>query len=107
MPEQTPTPLGLALTWLRSAAALTQTRLAQALGLPKESISQYERGTKSLTREKLDFQMQAREYHERLTDIPMPEVMEKLGYEGQRHGEALVYRGHLIVVAMIIQNKMA
>jgi transcriptional regulator with XRE-family HTH domain len=54
VPEQTPTPLSLALTWLRSAAAWTQTRLAQALGLSKESISQYERGTKSLTREKLD-----------------------------------------------------
>jgi transcriptional regulator with XRE-family HTH domain len=55
VPEQIPTPLGLALIWLRSAAAWTQTRLAQALGLPKESISQYERGTKSLTRERLDF----------------------------------------------------
>src|SRR5215210_6395223 len=54
VPEQIPTPLGLALIYLRSAAAWTQTRLAQALGLPKESISQYERGTKSLTREKLD-----------------------------------------------------
>jgi hypothetical protein len=60
-----------------------------------------------MTREKLDFQMQARDYHDRLTDIPMPEVMEKLGYTGERHGEALVYRGDRNEVAMIIQQQKA
>jgi hypothetical protein len=60
-----------------------------------------------MTREKLDFQMQARDYHDRLTDIPMPEVMEKLGYEGARHGEALVYRGDRNEVAMLIEQQKA
>jgi hypothetical protein len=60
-----------------------------------------------LTREKLDFQMLAREYSDRLTDIPMPEVMERLGYEGERQGEALVYRGEQGQVAMLIEKQRA
>ncbi len=54
MPEQLPTPLGLALTYLRSAAGWSRAQLARALGISKEAISQYERGAKPLTREKLD-----------------------------------------------------
>lgn len=54
MPEPAPTPLSLALGYLRSAAAWTQTQLARALGISKEAISQYERSAKPLTREKLD-----------------------------------------------------
>lgn len=54
MPEQLPNPLGLALTYLRSATGWTQTQLAQVLGISKEAISQYERGAKPLTRENLD-----------------------------------------------------
>ena len=55
MTAQTPTPLGLALSYLRSAAGWTQVGLARSLGLSKETISQYERGAKHLTRERLDF----------------------------------------------------
>lgn len=54
MPDQLPTPLGLALTYLRSAAGWTRAQLARALGISKEAISQYERGAKPLTRENLD-----------------------------------------------------
>lgn len=60
-----------------------------------------------MTREKLDFQMQARQYHDRLTDIPMPEVMERLGYEAERQGQMLVYRGDQNEVAMLIQQQKA
>jgi hypothetical protein len=62
---------------------------------------------KAMTREKLDFQMLAKEYGDRVTDIPMPEVMEKLGYEGARHGESLVYRGDQGQLAMIIEQQKA
>jgi hypothetical protein len=61
----------------------------------------------AMTREKQEFQMQAREYSDRLSDIPMPEVMERLGYTGERHGEALVYRADGGEVAMIIQQQKA
>jgi hypothetical protein len=60
-----------------------------------------------MTREKLDFQMQARQYHDHLSDIPMPEVMGRLGYDGERHGEALVYRADGGEAAMIIQQQKA
>jgi tetratricopeptide (TPR) repeat protein len=54
-PEQTPSPWGLALTYLRSAAAWSRACLARALGLADESlISAYERGAKPLAREKLE-----------------------------------------------------
>jgi tetratricopeptide (TPR) repeat protein len=55
LPERIPSPLDLALTYLRSAAAWSKGRLAQALGLADESsISHYERGARLLTREKLE-----------------------------------------------------
>ncbi|MEA2604408.1 MAG: hypothetical protein QOF89_5400 [Acidobacteriota bacterium] len=55
MPEQIPSPLSLALTYLRTSAGWSKTRLARSLGLTDESlISAYERGAKPLTREKLD-----------------------------------------------------
>lgn len=49
----------------------------------------------------------ARERGERLSDIPMPEVMERMGYDGERHGEAHVYRGEGNVVAMRIEQQKA
>jgi hypothetical protein len=60
-----------------------------------------------MTREKLDIQMQAKEYSDRLTDIPMPEVMERLGYEGEHQGETLVYRTDQNQVAILIEKQKA
>ncbi|MET0623595.1 MAG: MobV family relaxase [Pyrinomonadaceae bacterium] len=60
-----------------------------------------------MTRENGELQLRARGYHERLTDIPMPEVMERLGYTGERHGEALVYRVGEGQTAMIIRQQKA
>lgn len=60
-----------------------------------------------MTHEKQEFQMLARQYHDRLTDIPMPEIMERLGYEGERQGEAHVYRGDRNQVAMLIEKQRA
>ena len=60
-----------------------------------------------MTREKLDYAMRARDYSDRLTDIPMEEVMERLGYEGERHDQGLVYRGEQNEVAMLIQQQKA
>jgi tetratricopeptide (TPR) repeat protein len=55
VPEHSPSPLSLTLTYLRSAALWSKVRLARFLGHADESlISAYERGAKPLTREKLD-----------------------------------------------------
>jgi transcriptional regulator with XRE-family HTH domain len=55
VPEQIPSPLSLALTYLRTSAGWSRAQLARTLGLADESlISAYERGAKPLTREKLD-----------------------------------------------------
>lgn len=55
MPQRIPSPLSLALTYLRSSAGWSKTRLARDLGLSDESLlSAYERGTKTLTRENLN-----------------------------------------------------
>lgn len=58
-----------------------------------------------MTREKLDFQMQAREYHERLADIPLHEVMQRMGYGNERQGEAHVYRDAQGQVALKIEQQ--
>lgn len=58
-------------------------------------------------RERQEYQLRARDYQERLSDIPMPEVMERLGYEGERHGEFHVYRGERNEAAMIIERQKA
>jgi Plasmid recombination enzyme len=57
--------------------------------------------------EKFEYSRQARQYSDRLTDIPMEDVMERLGYEGERRGEATVYRGGQNRVAVIIQGQKA
>jgi hypothetical protein len=68
---------------------------------------QLQESMREMTREKLDFQMLAKQYSDRLTDIPMEEVMQRLGYEGERHGEALIYRTDGGQVAMLIEKQKA
>jgi tetratricopeptide (TPR) repeat protein len=53
--KQTPSALGLALTYLRSAAAWTRARLGLAAGHRDSSlVSQYERGSRPLSREQAE-----------------------------------------------------
>lgn len=55
MATLTPSPLGLALNYLRSAAGWTKARLGRAVGHKDESlVSQYERGSKPLSREQVE-----------------------------------------------------
>lgn len=55
MPETIPSPLALALSYLRAARGWTRMRLARALGYTGGSLlARYEAGTKPLTRESLD-----------------------------------------------------
>lgn len=56
---------------------------------------------------KQEFQKLARERGDRLTDIPMPEVMERLGYDGELNGQAHIYWGEQNVVAMRIEQHKA
>jgi hypothetical protein len=60
-----------------------------------------------MTREKQEFQMQAKAYSDRLTDIPMEEVMQRLGYEGERQGETLVYHTVRNQVAVLFEKQKA
>ncbi|HKI05610.1 MAG TPA: helix-turn-helix transcriptional regulator, partial [Thermoanaerobaculia bacterium] len=48
-------PLGLALTYLRSAAGWTKSQLGSSVGVSRDLVSHYERNAKHLTRERLDF----------------------------------------------------
>jgi len=59
------------------------------------------------TREKLEALALARTYSDRLTDIPMPEVMQHLNYPGEQHGQTFIYRGDHDVVAMRIEQQRA
>jgi hypothetical protein len=79
-------------------------REKEALSLEHEKLRE---SMMAMTREKLDFQVLAKQYSDRLTDIPMEEVMERLGYKGERHGEALVYRTDGGQVAMLIDKQKA
>jgi hypothetical protein len=56
---------------------------------------------------KLEYMVQARSLGERLTDIPMPEVMQHLGYPGEQHGQTHIYRGAQNIVAMRIEEQKA
>ncbi len=58
-------------------------------------------------REKLEALALARTYSDRLTDIPMPEVMQHLNYPGEQHGQTFIYRGDHDVVAMRIEQQRA
>lgn len=57
--------------------------------------------------EKLEYAMEARVLGDRLTDIPMPEVMQHLGYQGEQHGQSHLYRGDHDVVAMRVEEQKA
>jgi transcriptional regulator with XRE-family HTH domain len=54
MPRTIPPPLSLALSYLRSAQGWSQKELAEAAGIPANLISDYERGRKTLSRERLE-----------------------------------------------------
>jgi transcriptional regulator with XRE-family HTH domain len=54
MPRTIPPPLSLALNYLRSAQGWSQKELAEAAGIPANLISDYERGRKTLSRERLE-----------------------------------------------------
>ena len=58
-----------------------------------------------LRHENREYQLQASRYRERLSDIPMPEVMQRMGYAGERHGEAHVYRDAQGQVALRIEQQ--
>jgi len=55
MPRRPPPPLGLTLTILRSAKGWSQKELAEATGLSRSIISEYETGTTELTRDRLEW----------------------------------------------------
>ncbi len=70
MLERPLSPFGLALAYLRSAAAWSKSRLARALGLADESlISHYERGAKPLTREQLESLVEPLGYPSEAVDV--------------------------------------
>lgn len=54
--------------------------------------TQLREALKELGREKDEVQLRADDYKARLSDIPMPEVMERMGYGNERVGDANVYR---------------
>lgn len=68
---------------------------------------QLQESLREMTREKLDFQVLAKDYGDRLTDVPMEEVMQRLGHEGERHNGVLVYRGGQNEVAVLIHQQKA
>ena len=57
--------------------------------------------------EKQGFEIEAREYRERLADVPMPEVLERMGCRAERQGEALVYRDGRGGVALRVEGQQA
>jgi hypothetical protein len=57
--------------------------------------------------EKLTHMARARELGERLTDIPLVNVMDHFGYRGEQDGQTYLYRGANDVVAMSIERQMA
>ncbi len=54
MPKPRPSPLGAVLRFLRLAAGWSEAELAQALGISPGLISKYEKGRKTLSRERLE-----------------------------------------------------
>lgn len=60
-----------------------------------------------LGRQNEELQLRASRYQERLSDIPMPEVMERMGYRGERQGEAHVYLNTQGQVAIRIEGQKA
>lgn len=94
---------------LRSALQIREEK--QELERQKDAMLQEREKLKEalgqMLRTKLDLQALAKDYSDRLTDIPMEEVMQRLGYEGERQGEALVYRADGGQVAMLIEKQKA
>lgn len=66
--ERSPSALGLALGYLRSAAVWSKARLARALGRDTSLISHYERG-KPLTREQLESFLDSLRYPSEAVDV--------------------------------------
>jgi len=60
---------------------------------------------KELGREKEEVQLRARDYHDRLSDIPLPEVMHKLGYGREQQGTSHVYRDAQGEVALRVEGQ--
>jgi len=67
--------------------------------------TQLREALKGLGREKDEVQLRAKDYQERLSDIPLREVMQKMGYQGEQQGEALVYRDGQGQVAIRIEQQ--
>jgi hypothetical protein len=64
----------------------------------------------SLTKLRLEHKevnLRASQYQERLSDIPLHEVMQRMGYRGERDGEAHVYRDGRGQVAIKIEQQQA
>jgi hypothetical protein len=57
--------------------------------------------------EKLEFSKLARERGDRLSDIPLPEVMQRMGFGNEREGDAYVYRDRRGQVAIRIEQQKA
>jgi hypothetical protein len=57
--------------------------------------------------EKQGFELEAKQYRERLSDIPLHEVMGRMGCRGERQGEAHVYRDPQGQVAIRIEGQKA
>jgi hypothetical protein len=66
----------------------------------------YRTATK-LERQNEELRLRASRYQERLTDIPMHEVLERMGYRGERQGEAHVYLSSQGKVAIRIEGQKA
>jgi hypothetical protein len=58
-------------------------------------------------RQKFEFSALARSFSDRLADIPMPKVMEKLGYYGEREGGAHLYREEQGRIAVKVEQQKA
>lgn len=69
--------------------------------------SALEQQVKAEIRERFRLSALARASGDRLTDIPMPEVMERLGYEGESRGGQYTYPGSDGRAALIIQGQKA
>lgn len=59
----------------------------------------------ALGREKDEVQLRAKDFQERLTDIPLPEVMHRLGYGREQQGTSHVYRDAQGQVALRIEGQ--
>lgn len=57
--------------------------------------------------EKDELQLRVSRYQDRLSDIPLHEVMERLGYQAERQGEAHVYLNDRGGVAILIKGQKA